>query len=79
MEVNVDEIEYRVVLVDPGSRRIVVHKEVRAFRPLRPSIPAGIRVLRKDQGLKQVVVSNTTRRLNPFHAPKIRHRTRPLP
>jgi kumamolisin len=26
-----------------------------------------------------VVVSKTTRRLKPFHAPKIRHRTRPLP
>jgi hypothetical protein len=47
MEPNLDEIEYRVVLVDPGSRRILVHKEGRAFQLLRVSIPAGTRVARQ--------------------------------
>jgi hypothetical protein len=47
MELNLDEIEYRVVLVDPRSRRILVHTEGPAFRLPRVSIPAGTRVARQ--------------------------------
>jgi hypothetical protein len=47
MELNLDEIEYRVVLVDPRSRRILVRKEGHAFQLLRVSIPAGTRVARQ--------------------------------
>ena len=47
MEPNLDEIEYRVVLVDPGSRRILVHTEGLAARLLRVSIPTGARVARQ--------------------------------
>jgi hypothetical protein len=47
MELNLDEIEYRVVPVDPGSRRILVHEEGPAFQLLRVSIPAGTRVARQ--------------------------------
>jgi hypothetical protein len=47
MEPNLDEIEYRVVLVDPGSRKILVHTEGPAFHLLRMSILAGTRVARQ--------------------------------
>ena len=47
MELNLDEIEYRVVLVDPRSRRILVRKEGHAFQLLRVSILAGTRVARQ--------------------------------
>jgi hypothetical protein len=47
MEPNLGEIEYRVVLVDPGSRRILVQTERLAFRLVRVSIPAGTRVARQ--------------------------------
>src|SRR6202020_181909 len=47
MEPNLDKIEYRVVLVDPGSRRILVQTERLAFRLVRVSIPARARVARQ--------------------------------
>jgi hypothetical protein len=47
MEPNLDEIEYRVVLVDPGSRRILVQTERLAFRLVRVSIPTGTRIARQ--------------------------------
>jgi hypothetical protein len=47
MELNLDEIEYRVVPVDPESRRILVHKKGTASQLLRVSIPVGTRAARR--------------------------------
>jgi hypothetical protein len=49
MEANLDVIEYRVVLIDPASRRVLVLTEGPVFRLLRVSIPARARVARQLQ------------------------------
>jgi hypothetical protein len=47
MEPNLDVVEYRVVLVDPASRRVKVHAEGSVFHVLRVSIPVGTRAARE--------------------------------
>jgi aminoglycoside phosphotransferase len=47
MEANLEVVEYRVVLIDPGSRKVLGHTEGSVFHLLRVSIPARTRVARQ--------------------------------
>jgi hypothetical protein len=47
MESNLDVLEYRVLLIDPTSRRVLGHKEGSVFHLLRVSIPSGSRIARQ--------------------------------
>jgi hypothetical protein len=47
MESNLDVVEYRVILIDPTSRRVLGHTEGSVFHLLRVSIPAGSRIARR--------------------------------
>jgi hypothetical protein len=47
MEANLDVVEYRVVLIDPASRKVLGHMEGPVFRLLRVAIPVGTRVTRE--------------------------------
>jgi Phosphotransferase enzyme family len=47
MESNLDVVEYRVILIDPTSRRVLGHTEGSVFHLLRVSIPAGSRIVRR--------------------------------
>jgi hypothetical protein len=47
MESNLDIVEYRVILIDPTSRRVLGHTEGSVFHLLRVSIPTGSRIARR--------------------------------
>ena len=47
MEANLNVVEYRVVLIDPATRKILGQAEGSVFHVLRVSIPVGARVARQ--------------------------------
>jgi Phosphotransferase enzyme family len=47
MEANLNVVEYRVVLIDPGSRKVLGHTDGSVFRLLRVCIPSGARAARQ--------------------------------
>jgi len=47
MEANLDVVEYRIILIDPASRKILGYKEDSKFRILRVSIPIATRIARQ--------------------------------